>query len=141
VLQIAKQTAELAIDQGMKDSIRLQEDLALKCPKGFTCEPTKRLFETYYAAAAHAAKVCKPELEKCSANRSPTSDDMFCNPFMKCLAKQGETDGKCSARCGKWLKFDDLCLGSDPKCEIKDPKCEIKDPECEIKDPECKLPQ
>ena len=117
VLQIAGKTAELFIDQGMKDSIRLQEQLASKCPDGNDCESSNRLFKTYYAAAASAAASCKSELKKCGTSVSPTSDDMFCNPFMKCLAKQGEKDGREYANgTRRWLTIDDLCLGSSPVC-------------------------
>jgi len=117
VLQIAGKTAELFIDQGIKDSIRLQDQLASKCPKGIDCGPKKRLFETYYAAAAAAAVSCKDELKECSKAGSPTSDDVFCNAFMECLVKKGENDGEEFANGTRnWLSIDDLCLGSSPDC-------------------------
>jgi patatin-like phospholipase len=119
VLQIASRTMDLFIDQGMKDSIRLQEQLASECPKGSDCGPSKRLFETFYAAAASAAVTCKPKLDECTSNGSSTSDDMFCNAFMNCLANQGEKDGmEFADGTRKWLSIEDLCLGSSPDCTL-----------------------
>jgi len=117
VLQIAGKTAEIFIDQGMKDSIRLQDQIASKCPSENNCEPSNKLFKTYYAAAASAAVACEEERKKCNKTGSPTSDDVFCNPFMNCLADKGEADGKKFAITGNWLSIDDLCLGSNPDCE------------------------
>ena len=109
VLQIAERTAALSMDQGMKDSIRLQEQSASAClDKKDSCEPAQHRFTTYYAAAAEAAKECKPQLNKC------TSTDMFCKPFMKCLVEHGEEDGEAYANGKKWLSLDDLCLGLGP---------------------------
>jgi len=118
VLQIAGRTSEVFIDQGMKDSIRLQDQLAAECPKGTDCRDSgRRLFTTYYAAAASAADLCETKLHECTKNDAPTSDDMFCKPFMNCLADQGEKDGEAFANGTKaWLTLDDLCLGSDPEC-------------------------
>jgi predicted patatin/cPLA2 family phospholipase len=117
VLQIAGRTAELFIDQGLKESIRLQDQIASKCPSEINCGPSNKLFETYYAAAFSAAVSCKDELEKCKKTGGITSDDVFCNPFMKCLAERGEIDGRAFAKTGNWLSIDDLCLGSNPDCE------------------------
>ena len=116
VLQIALRTATLATDQGLKDSIRLQEDLASKCPEGMSCGQSDRLFETYYASAAKAAEYCRPESKKCIDSSGISSADMFCNPYMVCLANQGETDGLNMAKGAQpWLSINDLCLGSNPK--------------------------
>lgn len=116
VLQIAGRTAELETDEGMKGSIRLQDFLASTCPRGVNCGPQKKLFETYYASAAKAAADCSDKLATCQTGSGLNSEDMFCQPYMQCLAKKGEADGASYAR-GKWLTVDDLCLGSDHTCK------------------------
>lgn len=111
IIQIAGRTAEIAIDQGMKDSIRLQERLALGCPEDFDCGSSGRLFETFYVSAASAAeKCCKNEPKHCEKG----SDDIFSSSFMKCLAERGIDDGEAYAQNNGWQSFNDLGLGSLP---------------------------
>ena len=119
VLEIAGRTADLFVDQSMKDSIRLQHELASSCPRGKDCQPSGRLFEVRYAAAAEAAGRCAPKLTECDGSKGPTSGDMFCNAFMVCLAHEGRLDGMRAGANDAWLSVDDLCLGSDPSCAKK----------------------
>lgn len=120
VVQIAARSANIFIDQGMKDSIRLQDVLAASCPEKLDCGPTKRLYETSYAGAARAAEQCKLTLTQCESTNSPTDDDLFCRPFMNCLADVGRQDGKDYASRNKpWPTLDQFCLGSDPNCKSK----------------------
>lgn len=115
VLYIALRTSEVFTDQGLKDSVRLQEALASKCPPDADCGRTGRLFSTYYAAAAGAAAECNAELGKCGSSGGLAGEDMFCHPYMKCLADAGERDGRDYASNRKWLSADDLHLGFGPE--------------------------
>jgi len=122
VLQIAGRTASVFTDQGLKDSIVLQEVLATTCLTGVglgcSADPAKPASpaRTYYAAAAAAAKVCAPEKAKCVSSTSGlNSEDMFCNAFMTCLADLGRQDGLDMASGKKrWLTLRDLNLSSQP---------------------------
>jgi hypothetical protein len=117
VLQIAERAGTVLTDQGMKDSIRIQEGLASACPTGVDCGSSKRMFETRYAAAAGAANYCAPKLRDCDGKGTAGSDDIFCNAFMNCLADRGKQDGIDYATGKKqWLTIDGLCLGSAPNC-------------------------
>jgi hypothetical protein len=118
VLQIAGRASTVLTDQGMKDSIRIQDALASACPAGVDCGGSKRMFETRYAAAAEAASFCAPKLRDCDGKGNAGSDDIFCNAFMQCLADRGRQDGIDYARgTRQWLTLDDLCLGSKPNCQ------------------------
>ena len=112
VIKIAGRAASLATDEGVKDSIRLVEDLAAKPdPYG------KRTFNTYYAAAAAAAKspACVAALKSPECAGGLSGDDLFCKPFMNCLADAGEKDGLAYASGQKpWLRFQDLNLSTEP---------------------------
>jgi predicted acylesterase/phospholipase RssA len=111
VLQIALRTSELMTDQSMKDSLRLQEALA--------SAPTAQgpLFETYYASAAAAARACAPKQAECAGTGGLAGEDMFCQPFMNCLADQGYEDGRAYAGGSRpWLTFADLHLSSQADC-------------------------
>ena len=123
VLQIAGRMAEVFTDQGLKESIVMQEVLATSClvGVGLGCStdsgkpaPPAR---TFYAAAAAAAKVCAPEKAKCVSSTSGlNSEDMFCNAFMTCLADRGRQDGLDMASGKKpWLTLRDLNLSSQPR--------------------------
>jgi hypothetical protein len=75
--------------------------------------------EPLYAAAAEAACQCKkePEVQKqCSPATTTSGADLFCKPYMKCLIKHGEEDGKQYASSGKWLPFEKLNLGTASTC-------------------------
>ncbi len=125
VLQIAGRIAEVFTDQGMKESIVMQEVLATSCLTGVglgcSADPSKPSSpaHTYYAAAAAAAKVCAPEKAKCVSSTSGlNSEDMFCNAFMTCLADRGRQDGLDMASGKKpWLTLRDLNLSSQPRAE------------------------
>lgn len=125
VLQIAGRIAEVFTDQGMKESIVMQEVLATSCLTGVglgcSADPSKPASpaHTYYAAAAAAAKVCAPEKAKCVSSTSGlNSEDMFCNAFMTCLADRGRQDGLDMASGKKpWLTLRDLNLSSQPRAE------------------------
>lgn len=120
VLQIASRVSDLMTDQVMKDSIRLQDSLASTCPGKSPCSPKDRLFEPFYVSAASAAKQCSIRLQECKTSGVLSDEDMFCQPFMQCLAKQGEIDGKDYAIGNrKWLTSDDLCLGSKIGCQAE----------------------
>lgn len=123
VLQIAGRMAEVFTDQGLKESIVMQEVLATSCLVGVglgcytdTSKPASSA-RTFYAAAAAAAKACAPEKAKCVSSTSGlNSEDMFCNAFMKCLADRGREDGLGMASGKKpWLTLQDLNLSSQPQ--------------------------
>lgn len=125
VLQIAGRMAEVFTDQGLKESIVMQEILATSCLVGVglgcstdASKPASPA-RTFYAAAAAAAKTCAPEKAKCTpATSGLNSEDMFCNAFMKCLADRGKEDGLAMASGAKpWLTLRDLNLSSQPRPE------------------------
>jgi hypothetical protein len=125
VLQIAGRIAEVFTDQGLKESIVMQDALATSCLVGVglgcSADPSKPATpaRTFYAAAAAAAEVCAPEKAKCvSSTSGVNSEDMFCNAFMTCLSDRGRKDGLDMASGKKpWLTLRDLNLSSQPRAE------------------------
>lgn len=117
VLQIAARTAELFTDQSFKDSLRLSHQLATEPTVLTPGSAPVPLFDTYYAAAAAAARVCAPKRESCKKPGGTLGEDQFCNAFMNCLADEGRKDGIAFARTGKWMEFSELKLSSQPTCK------------------------
>lgn len=99
VLAVAGRVSELVTEQGMRDSIQIADLLAREPAKptdpGSRPEP---MFLTYYAAAAAAAASCAPKKLECKADSGLLAEDMFCQPFMDCLAQEGRRDGAAYAR-------------------------------------------
>jgi hypothetical protein len=89
---------QLFIDQTLKSSIRLQEDLAKEGG-----------FRTAYATAVAATKSCEEERNRCLASAGGVSTEIFCPEFMRCLSDKGLEDAKGPH---PWLEFKDLNLGS-----------------------------
>ena len=119
VLQIAGRLSDVVGDQDIKSSIFAQEAIATSCIAnvGMGCvDPdtkTTAPFATFYAAAADAAKQCVAAGKVCAAGS--TAGDLFCKPFMNCLADQGKQDGIDFASGKKpWLKASDINLSSKP---------------------------
>ena len=114
VLQIAGRTLELFSDQTFKDSIRLADNLA-KAPVAPN-DPKSR-FQTFYAAAAEASQLCRSTLTQCPPTSGLLGEDLFCKPFMNCLADRGKDDGKAVGEgLKRWLQIGDLNLSSVPAC-------------------------
>ena len=114
LLPIAARSADLFSDQSFKDSVRLGDMLA-KAP--LAADRPEPLFKTYYAAAAQAARVCEPKLSQCKAPSGTLSEDLFCQPFMNCLADHGNDDGKAYGEGRRpWLQLDKLNLSTEPTC-------------------------
>ena len=116
VLQIAGRTAALFTDQGFKDSIRLSHQLATEPVGASPGSATRPLFETYYAAAANAARICGPTRTDCKTGGT-LGEDQFCNAFMNCLANEGKKDGVAYATSGRWLTYADLDLSTQLNCK------------------------
>jgi hypothetical protein len=77
----------------------------------------KRLFETYYAAASVATKACQANRAdpSCAAAVTGNEEDMFCQPFMRCLSEVGREAGKAAAGEDKWTReLMTKTLGSRP---------------------------
>lgn len=114
VLQIAGRAAELFSDQSFKDSIRLTDALAKAPVAQGSSAP---LFQTYYASGAGAARACEPKLSDCKTAVGVLGEDMFCKPYIECLAARGREDGRAQAQGQKaWLQLPDLNLSSTPAC-------------------------
>ncbi|MBK7616774.1 MAG: patatin-like phospholipase family protein [Burkholderiales bacterium] len=114
VIPIASRSADLFSDQSFKDSIRLGDLLAQSPVAPGQKEP---LFRTFYASAARAAKQCEPKLAQCAEASGTLSEDLFCQPFMICLADQGRADGKAYGQgVQPWLTLADLNLSSETDC-------------------------
>ncbi|MBE2242524.1 MAG: patatin-like phospholipase family protein [Burkholderiaceae bacterium] len=99
VLDLAGRLSELVTEQGMRDSIQIADFLAHEPVRPM--EPSSKpepMFLTYYAAAAAAAASCAPKKLQCKADSGLLSEDMFCQPFMACLAQEGRRDGAAYAR-------------------------------------------
>lgn len=114
LIPVAERSAELFSDQSFKDSIRLGDHLARQPVAPGRAEA---LFKTFYASAAQAARQCEAALEPCGQAGGTLDEDLFCRPFMECLADQGRADGKAYGRGERpWLALVDLNLSSDPGC-------------------------
>ncbi|MDE2367364.1 MAG: patatin-like phospholipase family protein [Burkholderiales bacterium] len=118
VLQIAGRLSSVSSDQILKDSIFLQEAISTSCIAGVgmgcpTATSPAAPFVTMYAAAAAAAKHCAPKKAQCATTSGLNGEDMFCNPFMNCLADEGRVDGADYGSGRKpWLKASQLNLSS-----------------------------
>ena len=119
LLPIGGRAVKVFLDEILKDSARLQNDLANACPWKEGCGKSGRMYDTFYASARVATNTCAPLQSQCT--NIGGSPDMFCQPVMQCLTREGEKDGISSATSGKWLTFGDLCLGSDPNCQSNKP--------------------
>jgi hypothetical protein len=115
VLGVAGRLSELVTEQGMRDSIQIADYLAHEPvePTVSRTPPAKPqpMFMTYYAAAAKAAATCAPKKEdlSCKVGKGLLSEDMFCQPFMVCLAEEGRRDGAAYARGERpWPQWSDL---------------------------------
>jgi hypothetical protein len=116
VLQIAARSASIMTDQSFKDSIWLMDALA-KAPA--SQDPGKTEFSTHYASAAAAARACEPTRQACERSGGALADteDMFCRPFMNCLADRGKQDGSAYASGARpWLQVGDLNAFAQPDC-------------------------
>ena len=110
VLDVAGRLSELVTDQGMRDSIQIADFLAHEpvAPQSTGSKP-EPMFLTYYAAAAAAAASCAPKKLECTAGTGLLSEDMFCQPFMACLAQEGRRDGAAYARAERpWPQWSEL---------------------------------
>ncbi len=89
LLSIAARTFDLFTDEAAKDAMLRMEYAATRLGP-------KSRFETFYADAADAALSvqCQAKRRECGVGSSPTGEDMFCKPFMACLADQGYADGR-----------------------------------------------
>lgn len=99
VLGVAGRLSELVTEQGMRDSIQIADFLAHEPTR--PADPSAKpepMFLTYYAAAAAAAASCAPKKMQCNPDSGLLSEDMFCQPFMACLAQEGRRDGAAYAR-------------------------------------------
>lgn len=119
VLYVAERAASVFTDQVLKASIRLANAIA-KEPHVVMGEQARKLprFETFYASAWRAACECRklaPVQEQC-LRTTAAGADIFCPPYMQCLAEKGERDGQTFALTGHWQRFEDLPLGSEPVC-------------------------
>ena len=116
LLPITSRALELFSDQSFKDAIALS---AAKAAGPVSRENPQRLFHTsLYAAADRAAVACAPELAACTTPSGTLSEDLFCQPFMRCLADRGKEEGRASALTGQaWRTLDSLNLGSTPSCQ------------------------
>ena len=118
VTDVALRAASIFTDQVLKASIRIANAIAVDpasvLGSGAHSLPT---FKPYYAAARDAACRCRqlPEVQKCLAPSSAGAD-IFCQPYMKCLADKGRADGKSYASTGTWQKFESIPLDSEPVC-------------------------
>lgn len=120
VLQIAGRTSSVLLDQSLRDSLWMMDALARE---PVAEDPGKPMFRTYYAAAAAAARVCAPTRVPCEAAGGSLiqGEDMFCQPFMNCLADKGREDGKAYASGGRpWLQLRDLDAFITPDCGARD---------------------
>jgi len=113
VLGVAGRISELVTEQGMRDSIQIADFLAhepVKPPGGSTpAAKPQPMFQTYYAAAAAAAAACQPKKAGCKLDQGLLAEDMFCQPFMECLAERGREDGAAYARGERpWPQWSDL---------------------------------
>ena len=123
VLQIAGKLSDVVGDQDIKSSIFAQEAIATSCiaKVGMGCSDAAEgivaaPFATFYAAAAEAAKKCVADGKVCAATTA--GGDLFCKPFMNCLADHGKQDGMDFASGAKpWLNAADLNLSSKPPKE------------------------
>jgi hypothetical protein len=121
VLYIAQRAASIFTDQVLKASIRrvnaLASDPVLVLGEKYTVfgVPANELpkFTPYYASSSKAACECRSEAD---VRPCIDSQDSFCPPLMRCLAKRGRDEGKELASSGNWQKFEDLPLGSEPVC-------------------------
>jgi hypothetical protein len=116
LLPITSRALDLFSDQSFKDSIALT---AAKASGPVSTKNPERLFHTsLYAAADRAAMACAPELSQCTTASGVLSEDMFCQPYMRCLADQGKADGRASAQDIKaWRTVESLNLSSTPSCQ------------------------
>lgn len=116
LLPITARALELFSDQSFKDSLALS---AAKASGPASATNPERLFQTsLYAAADRAAVSCIAELTKCKPTSATLSEDLFCQPYMRCLADQGKVDGAASAGDVKrWRTVESLNLSSVPSCD------------------------
>jgi len=129
VLPIAARTAALFTDQGFKDSIRLVHQLATEPVSTSSAGTPMPLFQTFYAAAADAARTCTSQRATCTTTGEALGEDQFCNAFINCLADEGRKDGVKFATTGKWLAFSDLNLSSQPTCTHPDGSSQAREPQ------------
>jgi hypothetical protein len=116
VLQIADRTSSIFVDQLLKDSVRLSHAL-MTHPEAVVGDEIAKTLPQFapplYAAASTAARKCKHDTKsQCSSDTTSGGADVFCKPYMQCLAIAGEQDGKTYASTGNWLPFEQLNLGS-----------------------------
>jgi predicted acylesterase/phospholipase RssA len=117
VLQIAERVGSIFTDQTLKDSIILSSVLATHPEVIVGDDNAEKLprFEPFLAAAEQAACKCKQETQgQCGSETTGGGADIFCRPYMQCLARAGEMDGRSYASTGKWLPIEALNLGSQP---------------------------
>ena len=118
VVYVAQRAASIFTDQVLKSSIRIANAIAVD-PAAALGEGAKDLpkFDPFYAAASKAACDCRqlPEVRPC-VETSSAGADIFCQPYMKCLADKGRVDGMSYAKTGNWEKFEIVPLGSEPVC-------------------------
>ncbi len=116
LLPITARALDLFSDQSFKDSIALS---AAKAAGPASSQNPERLFHTsLYAAADRAAVSCAPELSQCATSSGTLSEDLFCQPYMRCLAERGRDEGRASALDTKaWRTLESLNLSSAPSCQ------------------------
>lgn len=116
LLPITARALDLFSDQSFKDSIALS---AAKAAGPVSPQNPERLFHTsLYAAADRAAVACAPELSHCTTSSGTLSEDLFCQPFMRCLADRGREEGRASALGTQtWRTLESLNLSSTPSCK------------------------
>lgn len=110
ILPLAKRTTTVITDQLIKDT-------AYRMDYVTRFGPENRRFETYYADVREASKTCQPARATCLAGSgSANKEDMFCRPYMVCIAAEGEKDARRVAGGNAWTR--DLMkeyLGSAPE--------------------------
>ena len=99
VLPIAKRSSGVVTDQLIKDTAYRLDYIA-------RLSPANRKFDTYFADARAASQLCAPQraLAECRASGSANDEDMFCQPFMKCLAEEGRKEGLRIATQDTWTR-------------------------------------
>ena len=89
MLYVAQRSASIFTDQVLKASIRLANAIARE-PDAVMGEHAGKLpkFETFYASASHAACECR-KLPEVASQCTPSTADIFCQPYMRCLEQKG----------------------------------------------------
>ena len=103
-IYFAGRTSEILTDQSLRASVQWMDVLARGGP-----EQDLPRFETSYASAAAAACACAAEQASCAGGGGLGGGDMFCQPFMECLAEHGQADGQAYASgAHPWLRIGDV---------------------------------